>query len=61
MYNHESYCRVLDGVPATIDVLEDIVKEVGSEVEVYLDGGVRTGMDVAKAIALGKIFHLCKF
>ncbi|KAI8497569.1 Hydroxyacid oxidase 1 [Branchiostoma belcheri] len=45
--------RQLDGVPATIDVLPDIVQAVGGETEVYLDGGVRTGTDVLKALALG--------
>ncbi|XP_078584660.1 2-Hydroxyacid oxidase 1-like [Branchiostoma floridae x Branchiostoma japonicum] len=45
--------RQLDGVPATIDVLPDIVSAVGGEAEVYLDGGVRTGTDVLKALALG--------
>ncbi|XP_035659785.1 hydroxyacid oxidase 1-like [Branchiostoma floridae] len=45
--------RQQDGVPATIDVLPDIVGAVGGEAEVYLDGGVRTGTDVLKALALG--------
>ncbi|XP_066269629.1 2-Hydroxyacid oxidase 1-like [Branchiostoma lanceolatum] len=45
--------REQDGVPATIDVLPDIVRAVGGEAEVYLDGGVRTGTDVLKALALG--------
>ncbi|CAH1247487.1 HAO1 [Branchiostoma lanceolatum] len=36
-----------------IDVLPDIVRAVGGEAEVYLDGGVRTGTDVLKALALG--------
>ncbi|XP_019644579.1 PREDICTED: hydroxyacid oxidase 1-like isoform X2 [Branchiostoma belcheri] len=45
--------RELDGVPATIDVLPDIVRAVGGKAEVYLDGGVRTGTDVLKALALG--------
>ncbi|XP_022091121.1 hydroxyacid oxidase 1-like [Acanthaster planci] len=46
--------RQLDGVPATIDVLAEIVNAVrGSGVEVYLDGGVRKGTDVLKALALG--------
>lgn len=46
--------RQLDGVPATIDVLPEIVKAVqGTGVEVYVDGGVRLGTDVLKALALG--------
>ncbi|XP_078579911.1 2-Hydroxyacid oxidase 1-like [Branchiostoma floridae x Branchiostoma japonicum] len=45
--------RELDGVPATIDVLPDIVRAVDGKAEVYLDGGVRTGTDVLKALALG--------
>ncbi|KAI8522001.1 Hydroxyacid oxidase 1 [Branchiostoma belcheri] len=45
--------RELDGVPATIDVLPDIVRAVGGKAEVYLDGGIRTGTDVLKALALG--------
>ncbi|KAM5165240.1 2-Hydroxyacid oxidase 1 [Mantella aurantiaca] len=45
--------RQLDGVPATIDVLQEIVTAVEGKVEVYLDGGVRKGTDVLKALALG--------
>ncbi|KAI8520589.1 Hydroxyacid oxidase 2 [Branchiostoma belcheri] len=45
--------RQLDGVPATIEVLPEIVAAVGGRLEVYLDGGVRTGTDVLKALALG--------
>lgn len=45
--------RQLDGVPATIDVLPEIVEAVGGKVEVFLDGGVRKGTDVLKALALG--------
>ncbi|KAM4770885.1 2-Hydroxyacid oxidase 1 [Rhinophrynus dorsalis] len=45
--------RQLDGVPATIDVLQEIVEAVDGKVEVYLDGGVRKGTDVLKALALG--------
>ncbi len=43
----------LDGTPATIRVLPAIVGAVGSDIEVVLDGGVRRGADVAKALALG--------
>jgi pre-mycofactocin synthase len=43
----------LDGTPATIRVLPAVVRAVGTEIEVVLDGGVRRGADVAKALALG--------
>ncbi len=43
----------LDGTPASIRVLPAIAEAVGDEVEVLLDGGVRRGSDVAKALALG--------
>ncbi|XP_053143402.1 2-Hydroxyacid oxidase 1 isoform X1 [Hemicordylus capensis] len=45
--------RQLDGVPATIEVLPEIVEAVGGKVEVFLDGGIRKGTDVLKALALG--------
>lgn len=45
--------RQLDTVPATIDVLPDIVNVVRGRCEVYLDGGIRRGTDIFKAIALG--------
>jgi isopentenyl diphosphate isomerase/L-lactate dehydrogenase-like FMN-dependent dehydrogenase len=45
--------RQLDGDPATLDALPEVVDEVGGDTEVLLDGGVRTGPDVVKAIALG--------
>ncbi|KAM9804964.1 2-Hydroxyacid oxidase 2 [Neosynchiropus ocellatus] len=45
--------RQLDGGPATIDVLSEIVDTVQGRIEVYLDGGIRTGSDVLKALALG--------
>lgn len=43
----------LDTMPATLRVLPGIVDAVGDRMEVYLDGGVRRGSDVAKALALG--------
>jgi heme/flavin dehydrogenase (mycofactocin system) len=43
----------LDGTPATIRMLRSVVEAVGSQVEIVLDGGVRRGSDVAKALALG--------
>ncbi|NWW50605.1 HAOX2 oxidase, partial [Pedionomus torquatus] len=45
--------RQLDGGPATIDALVEIVEAVRGRVEVYLDGGIRKGSDVLKALALG--------
>ena len=45
--------RQLDGLPASLDVLGEIVAEVGGEAEVILDGGVRRGADLVKARALG--------
>jgi heme/flavin dehydrogenase (mycofactocin system) len=43
----------LDGTPATIRLLPDIARAVGDQVEVLLDGGIRRGGDVVKALALG--------
>jgi 4-hydroxymandelate oxidase len=45
--------RQLDGVPATIDVLPEVVEAVAGKAEVLIDGGVRRGADVLKALALG--------
>jgi len=45
--------RQLDGVPATIDCLKAIADAVGDEMEVIIDGGIRRGTDVLKALALG--------
>ncbi|RWS14488.1 hypothetical protein B4U79_14421 [Dinothrombium tinctorium] len=45
--------RQLDSVPATITVLPEIVAAVKNKCEVYLDGGIRCGTDIFKAIALG--------
>jgi pre-mycofactocin synthase len=43
----------LDGTPATIRALPAVAEAVGDQIEVLLDGGVRRGSDVAKALALG--------
>ena len=46
--------RVLDGLPATLDALGEVAAALnGTNLEVYFDGGVRTGMDVVKAMTLG--------
>jgi len=45
--------RQLDTAPATIDVLEPIVQAVGDRAAVILDGGIRRGTDIIKALALG--------
>jgi isopentenyl diphosphate isomerase/L-lactate dehydrogenase-like FMN-dependent dehydrogenase len=45
--------RQLDGVPATIDLLSAVAEAVDGRVEVLLDGGIRRGTDVVKALALG--------
>ncbi|GHG17526.1 MULTISPECIES: alpha-hydroxy acid oxidase [Amycolatopsis] len=45
--------RQLDTVPATIDVLPEIAAAVGGALPVLLDGGIRRGTDVVKALALG--------
>lgn len=45
--------RVLDGVPATAEVLPFIAHAVGDDIQVLVDGGVRTGLDVFRALALG--------
>jgi isopentenyl diphosphate isomerase/L-lactate dehydrogenase-like FMN-dependent dehydrogenase len=45
--------RQLDGVPASLDALPEVVEAVGERVEVLLDGGIRRGIDVLRALALG--------
>jgi L-lactate dehydrogenase (cytochrome) len=45
--------RQLDGAPPTIDVLDAIVQSVGDRADVILDGGIRRGTDIIKALALG--------
>jgi isopentenyl diphosphate isomerase/L-lactate dehydrogenase-like FMN-dependent dehydrogenase len=45
--------RQLDGVPATLDALPEVVDAVGGRIEVYLDSGIRRGTDIAKALAIG--------
>ena len=45
--------RQLDGARSSISVLPEIVDAVGSEIEIHMDGGIRSGQDVLKAKALG--------
>ena len=45
--------RVLDQCPATAEVLEDIAAAVGDSMKIFVDGGIRSGADVFKALALG--------
>ena len=45
--------RQLDSAPASLDALPEVVEEVGSEIDVYFDGGIRRGSDIVIALALG--------
>ncbi len=45
--------RQLDGAPSSISVLAEIVDAVGDKIEVLFDGGIRSGQDVLKALAIG--------
>ena len=45
--------RALDGALPAIDALPEVVKAVGDKVPIFLDGGIRRGTDVVKALALG--------
>jgi len=45
--------RQLDGAQASYDVLKEIVDAVGDKIEVYMDGGIRSGQDIFKAVAMG--------
>jgi isopentenyl diphosphate isomerase/L-lactate dehydrogenase-like FMN-dependent dehydrogenase len=51
--------RQLDCVPASLRVLPEIVKAVDGQVEVWMDGGVRRGSDIVKALCLGAKAVLC--
>ena len=45
--------RQLDHAPSSIRALPEIVDAVGAELEVYMDGGIRRGVDIVRALALG--------
>ncbi|HEY0220554.1 MAG TPA: alpha-hydroxy acid oxidase [Afipia sp.] len=45
--------RQLDGAPSSISVLPEIVQDVGDKIEIMFDGGIRSGQDVMRALALG--------
>jgi isopentenyl diphosphate isomerase/L-lactate dehydrogenase-like FMN-dependent dehydrogenase len=51
--------RQLDGAPATLRVLPEIVKAVNGQAEILLDSGIRRGSDVVKAICMGAKAVLC--
>jgi isopentenyl diphosphate isomerase/L-lactate dehydrogenase-like FMN-dependent dehydrogenase len=51
--------RQLDGVPASLRALPEVVEAVKGRVEVLMDGGIRRGTDIAKAIAMGARAVLC--
>lgn len=45
--------RQLDGARSSISILPEIIDAVGDEIEVHMDGGIRSGQDVLKAVSLG--------
>src|ERR1700710_669089 len=45
--------RQLDGAPSSIEILPEIVDATGSQMEIMFDGGIRSGQDVMRALALG--------
>ena len=51
--------RQLDCVPASLRALPEVVKAVNGQVEVWMDGGIRRGTDIVKAICLGANAVLC--
>jgi L-lactate dehydrogenase (cytochrome) len=51
--------RQLDGVPASLRALPEVVKAVNGQIEVLMDGGIRRGTDIAKAMCMGARAVLC--
>lgn len=51
--------RQLDGVPASLRALPEVVKTVNGQIEVWMDGGIRRGTDIVKAISMGARAVLC--
>jgi isopentenyl diphosphate isomerase/L-lactate dehydrogenase-like FMN-dependent dehydrogenase len=51
--------RQLDGVPASLRALPEVVEAVKGRIEILMDGGIRRGTDIAKAIAMGARAVLC--
>ena len=45
--------RQLDGAESSIAMLPEIASAVGKDIEVWMDGGIRSGQDILKAVALG--------
>ena len=51
--------RQLDGLPASVRALPEVVKAVNGQIEVWMDGGIRRGTDIVKALCLGARAVLC--
>jgi L-lactate dehydrogenase (cytochrome) len=51
--------RQLDCVPASLRVLPEVVEAVKGQIEIWMDGGIRRGTDIAKAICMGANAVLC--
>jgi isopentenyl diphosphate isomerase/L-lactate dehydrogenase-like FMN-dependent dehydrogenase len=51
--------RQLDGLPASLRALPEVVEAVQGRIEVYMDGGIRRGTDIVKALCLGANAVLC--
>ena len=51
--------RQLDGVPASLRALPEVVSAVKGQIEIWMDGGIRRGTDIVKALAMGARVVLC--